>query len=132
MMRMLMIDEATKNAIANLIRFAQDKANWYRPAADKWVPGDHPEYVVHLNDYRCVFTLTESEGHLFRHLSVSVPSKDYPNVSVFLSIAKLFGFTGGVTPSGNLDFVIRPGQDWRFGVNEDEHCVAIVQEIPAV
>ena len=79
-MRVLVIDDEAIEKVRRVIAYA--RRHVYYPGFTDTVPGDNPEHVVKLNSFRCVFTFTKSHGgcgNLYRHLSISVPSKDYPN-----------------------------------------------------
>jgi len=93
--RALVINEAAKAAVQKIVNFAIQPDNWYRPTPNCKPPGDDPNYVVHLDTYRCVFTLTEDPNTkvLFRHLSISIPVKGmFPNPVAVNEIGLLFGF----------------------------------------
>jgi hypothetical protein len=123
-MRALIIDQKAKQKVSRLLQFASKEQNWYRPDETLIPPGDNPDFVIHLNSFRCVFTYTFSNDELFRHLSISVPAKNkYPHQIAALTIAELFGFSGwdGVSaqiPSG-----------WIVGTNKEEGCVTMVQQV---
>lgn len=121
-MRPLVIDEIAQAKVREILVFAAD--NWYRPGVSEQVPGNDSRHVAILNTYRCVFSYTDMKDELFRHLSISVPSKDYPNPIVTWVIADLFGFSGwdGKSPD--------PPKDWLFDVNEGEHCIVLAQKMP--
>jgi hypothetical protein len=121
--RPFIIDDVTRAKVAEVVEFAQ--RNWYRPGKSETVPGDDPRHTVTFTfGYRCVFSITITHSQTFRHLSVSVPSKDYPNPIIFWAIAELFGFTGWSVDEGG-----DPPKDWKFGINKEEHCVVVVQDI---
>jgi hypothetical protein len=119
-MRPLLIDEVARAKVALVVAYAMDHP--YHPGDP--VPGDNPKYVTHLDTYRCVFTFTHAYGEVWRHLSISVPSEDYPNPAAAFMIATEFGFTGwdertidGI-PSG-----------WRVDVSKTEHCIVLAQKV---
>lgn len=119
-MRPLFIDDEAKQKVARVVEYA--KAHPYYTPAEGTIPGDNPNYAAQLDTYRCVFTFTHSKGKVFRHLSISVPSENYPHPLAVWTIAELFGFTGwdGKT-------VDRVPSDWLAGMNKDEHCITIMQ-----
>lgn len=122
-MRVLEINDEAKAKVMRVRNFAEQKVNWYYGHGP--VPGDNPRYVCHLNDFRCVFTLTVGDSGLhYRHLSISVPSENYPHPAAAWTIAELFGFTGW--DGRSFDKV---PADWAAIVNPEEHCVVLAQEI---
>lgn len=123
-MRALVIDDNARAQVERVLLHALDPAHWYKPRKDARVPGDDARFVCQLNTYRCVFTITEdSAGRTWRHLSISVPSSNYPSPLAAFTIAELFGFTGwdGKTT--------RP--PWALRVDVDDHCIALGQEYQA-
>jgi len=124
-MRPLILSGENKLKAAKIVEYAEKPEHYYKPPAD-WVPGDQPEYTCKLDTFRCVFTITEGEGKRYRHLTISVPGPNLPNVTAAYTIATWFGFTGA-TMEG--DVAVRPGQDWYMGPSpmEDENCVLIAQ-----
>jgi hypothetical protein len=119
-MRPLIIDGVARAEIAHVIDYAEE--NPYHEGDD--VPGDNKNYVCLLGTYRCVFTYTHSKGKVYKHLSVSVPSSKYPNIAAALMIATEFGFTGWDGKTIN-----RLPTDWRAMLNENEHCIVVIQEM---
>jgi hypothetical protein len=120
--RALVIDDEAKQKVQRVRNWAEQPAHYYRPRKDARVPGDDYRFVVHLNSYRCVFTISEDgEGKLWRHLSMSVPSSDYPNPFAVYSVAELFGFTGWNGKS------LEPPGGWVMRVDKDDHCIALGQ-----
>lgn len=125
-MRPLLIDTATVLAAGELVKFASRRENWYRPRMMTWVPGDRPEYVLHFGTYRCVFTITEMDGKLFRHLSVSVPAKGMmPNPMATATIADVFGFSGATRTQ---DVVTGIGPKWSVHINKKDNCIVLVED----
>ena len=123
MIRPFIIDDETRAQVAKIVAYAQ--SHWYRPGRNAPPPGDDPRHTVTFAfGYRCVFSFTFTNGRLFRHLSVSVPSEHYPNEITFFAIAELFGFTGwSVNVGGD------PPKDWILNVSQEEHCIVAAQEI---
>jgi hypothetical protein len=120
MMRPLIIDDAAKAKVARVLEHAEANPYHFRGP----VPGDDPRFVAELNTYRAVFTLShDPEGKVWRHLSISVPSKNYPNPVAVLTIAELFGFTGW--DGRTIDQL---PLDWILDVKTQEHCVVVMQE----
>lgn len=122
-MRALVIDGYAKAQVKRVLDHALDPKHYYMPHRDARVPGDDSRFVCHLNTYRAVFTITvDRGGNLWRHLSISVPSKDYPNPFAAYTIAEMFGFTGWDGKSAN------PPDGWVIRVDEGDHCIALGQE----
>lgn len=119
-MRALVIDDAVQARVREILEHSA--GNWYRPGKSENPPGEDPRHVVMLNTYRCVFSYTDIHDCLWRHLSVSVPSKNYPNPFAIYTIAELFGFTGW---DGTSE---KPPADWLMDVNKIEHCVVVAQK----
>lgn len=125
-MRPLLIDAATVIAAGELVKFASRKENWYRPRVVTWVPGDRPEYVLHFGTYRSVFTITEMDGKLFRHLSVSVPAKGkMPNPMSVATIADIFGFSGAARTNGVITGI---NPKWSIHVSEKDSCIVLIED----
>jgi hypothetical protein len=123
-MRPLLIDEVAKTKIAHVRSYAEENP-YYPDTHEGPPPGDNPGYVCYLNTYRCAFTYTHTRLGVFRHLSISVPSKGYPNPVAILTIATEFGFTGW----NGKTIVPFP---WTSSVSKQEHCVVIAQEVEEV
>lgn len=119
-MRPLIIGPQAKVDAARVVAHAE--ANPYRPGQP--TPGDNPAFVAHFGTYRAVFTITHAEGLVYRHLSVSVPSRKYPNPAAVFMIADLFGFAGW-----NEKAPSEPGNGWMLNLNKDEHCVVVAQPV---
>jgi hypothetical protein len=116
-LRLLVISDAEKAAAHKLAEFAALPENHYKPGKTPFIPGDNPNYVLNLWTYRCVFTFTvDTKNRLFRHLSISVPSKDYPHPAAVEEISHLFGFKGSF-------------KSWMVDVNKVEHCIVVAQRI---
>jgi hypothetical protein len=124
-MRVLMLDSEAVDKVKKVLAFA--RANVYYPENAR-VPGDNPKYSCHLNSFRCVFTYTKDpeSGKLFRHLSISVPSKDYPSPEAVSVIAGLFEFRGS---EEGVEDQVRNGK-WILHVEHEEpHCVVLAEEL---
>lgn len=119
-MRPLVIDDAARSEAARVIGHAE--AHHYYPGK-MGTPGDDPAFVAKFGTYRSVFTFTHSDGAVWRHLSISVPSKKFPNPYAAYMIAELFGFTGW---NGKT---VEPPEGWLMNVNDREHCITLVQPI---
>jgi hypothetical protein len=120
-MRPLLIDEVAKTKIAHVLSYAEENP-YYPDTHEGPPPGDNPGYVCDLSTYRCVFTYTRKQERVFRHLSISVPSKKYPNVPAVLMIATEFGFTG-------WDGKTVGRFPWPARVHKEEHCIVMIQEV---
>lgn len=99
MVRPLVIDDEAKAIAARVIAHAE--AHPYHPRPGSTPPGDDPNFVAKLGTYRAVFTITHSDRMVFRHLSISVPGKGFPNPLAVMLIGELFGFTGIETAPPN-------------------------------
>jgi hypothetical protein len=119
--RPLIIDEEARTEAQRVIEHATN--NPYVPFGTYPAPGDDPRFVAKFGTYRAVFTFTHVDGLIYRHLSISVPSTDYPHPAAAFMIADLFGFTGY---DGNPE---RVPPEWDVDVNGLEHCIVIVQPI---
>lgn len=125
-MRVLEIDADAKEKCEQVMTYARQHV--YDPSDNGIVPGDNPSFVCYLNTYRCVFTYTRSPdtGKLYRHLSISVPSKDYPSVEAAAAIAGLFEFTGA---DQGVEARLRDG-NWMMHLEEREpHCIVLAEEL---
>lgn len=125
-MRALVVDDAARAAVTRVMVHAE--ANHYHPWASPKpnAPGDDERFVAQLGSYRCVFSYTHSDGAVWRHLSVSVPGKNFPHPFAMFTIATLFGFTGWD------ERTIEPSPaEWEIEVKVSEHCVMIGQIIRA-
>lgn len=124
-------DRAARKA-KKVVNHAKKKANWYNPKAPGWmskIPGHDRRHICKLNDFRCVFsyTIDQDNNLVVRHLTISVPGKNYPNPHAVIAIARLFGFTGK-PPEGEMfppDWAVGPKQDGPI----DDHCIVAGQVI---
>jgi hypothetical protein len=121
-MRPLVIDDAARELAARVLAYAE--GHRYRPSVMVTPPGDDPNHVAMFGTYRAVFSFTESDDMLWRHLSVSVPSAYYPNPAAVFIIAQLFGFTGW--DGDTLDAL---PEGWLMEMQELEHCIVVAQPI---
>ena len=122
-LRPLIIDDAAKAKVAAVVAHAE--AHPYRPfTPGAKTPGDDDRFVARLGSYRCVFTYTHSDGGVWRHLSISVPSKKYPNPAAAFAIADMFGFTGW-----DHKTIDRAPDGWMMDIPKREHCVVLAQPI---
>lgn len=134
-MRPLLINPEREAMLAELAAWAALPENVYRPGVSTFIPGDRPEYVRELDTFRVVFSITEvvdeedlSRVHRYRHLSISIPGPNFPNLLVTMTIAALCGFTGGHVEEG---MTVGPGPDWHFTPDgPGGGCATWIQEIP--
>jgi len=126
-MKALIFDETNKQKVEKLLEFANRPENYYVIGTTSFIPGDRPEYVAQINDYRCVFTMTKDEGLIYRHLSISVPVPGrLPHPIAAFTMATWFGFTGAIM---NKDVAMEPGKDWQIGLGGDKGCVVFLQAL---
>lgn len=128
-MRPLIIDDNLKARVATILYYASLPAHRYRPHdphCAKPGVGDNPVHCLTTQfGFRIVFSLTEMpDGLVYRHLSVSVPTANFPNLIVVWTLAELFGFTGWLKGA-------EPAPDWQAKINHAEGCIAVVQELEA-
>jgi hypothetical protein len=123
-MRALIVDDEARANVARVLSHAEQ--NHYHPERAKGSPGDDPHFVAYLGTYRCVFSYTHSDGAVWRHLSISVPGKNYPNPFAAFTIAELFGFTGW--DQKNID---PTPEGWEFAFQEHVHAVVLAQIVRA-
>lgn len=128
MMRPLILGPAERASIQEVVTFAARPENYYRPlAGHTHPPGDKQSYIREFGfpgrPYRCVYSITEAYGQLFRHLSIAIPgmhkTKLVPNAIACWTLAAAYGFTGwdGVS--------LQPPPEW--AVDLPGFCVAIAQ-----
>jgi len=118
-LRVLIIDNEAKSRATEVLDFASKPENIYRPGPKVKAPGDNPNYVMNIGDFRVVFSLTESQidQMIYRHLSISVPDRNrFPNPVVVNEVIQLFGFTGG------LDACM-------VDANQREGCIVVAQAL---
>lgn len=121
--RPLLIDDKALADIARVIDYA-DKHH-YKPG--EFIPGNNPNYVCDLSTYHVVFTFTETVGILWRHISISVPSNNYPSTTAAFTIATLFGFVGWDVKTTDVI-----PEDWSADVSSEDKCVIFAQPIKAI
>lgn len=122
-MRMLAIDDEAKRKVKRVLDHALEPAHWYRPHKDARIPSDDPNFVAQLDSFRCVFTITiDRAGAPWRHLSISIPGKNFANPVAAFTIAELFGFSGW---NGGASM---PPASWAIRIDHDDHCIAFGQE----
>ena len=129
-MRALIITNNERTRVKRIVEYAKQPEHWYRVGrADGVVdptPGDNPSYTCHLPFwFRCVFSFTHdvSADKLYRHLSVSVPSRGrLPNVTQVGIIADLFEFSGWIN-------AYHWPADWICDVGNDTPCIVVMQRL---
>jgi hypothetical protein len=122
-MRPIVIDAEARASIRKVRDYAGHPECVYRPGLGVPPPGDNAAHCVMVNTYRIVFSITEAEDRKFRHLSISVPGKHYPNEFAVMMLAREFGFPGWNGTDGKFP------PRWQVGVNKEEHCVIVVCEL---
>lgn len=115
-LRILVIGDEVKERAAALVAFASLEENHYCPSPDVKPPGDDPRYVLWVNSFRCVFSVTVLGGKTWRHLSISVEGGTaLPHPAMAEEMARLFGFTGTLP-------------DWSVATHTDPLCVVMAEE----
>ena len=130
--RVLDLGPKSKRKVRRVVDYARQKAHWYNPRVTGWmnrIPGHTPESQCRLNDYRCVFSFTidSARDKVLRHLSISVPSKDYASPPAIKVIATMFGFTGSdelLDDNFPEDWIVHVKKDGPI----DDHCVVVGQD----
>jgi hypothetical protein len=130
-MGLLIVTPADRAKIKEMEVYARHTDHWYRPGVSEVIPGNDERHTTLVGTYRVVFSWTLApDGALLRHLSVSsLTPQTIPGAVVALSLATLFGFTGGGVTDN--DFVtLKPGVDWFIGTAADDPSVVVLaQEI---
>lgn len=135
-MSLLVIGPEARWRIGNLRKFAEGREHWFRPGVDDWTPGDMPEYVATVSDYRVVFTWSIGGSDVvYRHLSVSSPRPEthLPIPYTCWSLATLFGFTGFDPDNPGRDVEHVP-DGWQARIDKDAPIanIAVIQHIEGV
>lgn len=112
-MRALIIDDSVKAAVAKVVEYANLHPMHMDELLDIYngqaLPaGDRKEHVIVIPmGYRTVFSIEHQQGHLLKHMSISVdtPSK-LPNEIAVREIMKLFEIT---SPLEECDVRIEEG-----------------------
>ena len=134
-MRALVIDEETEQRAKELLAFARDPENWYRPPFTReTAPGMDERYLMEIPvGFRVVFSYTKpNDPCLYKHLSVSIDEpKLYPSPEAIVIIAALFEFSGA--KEANCSFhdwnMISQNAPIMMRLDEKEHCIVIIEEI---
>ncbi|MBT8490687.1 MAG: hypothetical protein KJN62_06545 [Deltaproteobacteria bacterium] len=124
--RMLLIGEAERAAIKNLMFYAENNKISYKKMkkimSGKLPPaGDNPNFSIVIPlDYRIVFTIERQPLWWAKHLSISVPEKGkYPSVEAVDMICQEFG----------IDNFNRIGWSGKVYYEEEIEAVNIVSKI---
>lgn len=123
---MLDLGPENRERARKLAEFAARPENHYVVGESKFIPGDVPDYVIQLDTIRCVFTMTQANGKLYRHLSLSVPG-GLPNPAIAYTIATWFGFTGAKIR--HEDIAMGPGDDWQMQSDPLVRAVQLLQPV---
>jgi len=89
------------------------------------IPGDDPAFVLTNGMFKVVYSLTQGEGPIVRHISASTSNEGmFPNQITVYTLCHLFGFTGaqGATEGGTAT---GPGEDW--AIFYDGPAIAVQQ-----
>lgn len=131
-MSVLIITEANKEKIAELIKYADENPfNMdYMKRLMKGIEspaGDDENYVCYLDfAYRVVFTIEQHPVGWCRHLSISVAVEGkYPSVQAVIMIGNEFGVTCSYNETDDA-FIVPQGGAW---VEEETESINIVQLI---
>ena len=130
--RIIHIGLEEKRAVSALVEFASRPERWYRPELESGAgpPGDNPDHVLELSEFRCVFSLTVLKGALYRHLSVSVPGAgNWPNPIMFCAIAGLFGFTTPPNEKPGGPEILGFGKNWQLQREEASQAIQVAEKI---
>ena len=129
--RPLVLDDALKAECGRLREFAEDPKHWYLFGETDFVPGERPGYILMTDfGFRIVFTITHAPEHSpkpFRHMTISVSGKNFPNPVAVYTLAHQLGFTGATVKG---DVVTEPGP-WALAVDDDDHCIIVQQPYEA-
>lgn len=131
-MTVLPITDELRDDLDKLRQFAERPDNWQLiddEGTPNFVTGDKPDYCVIAFDYRIVFSITHWPARRpspVRYMTVSIRSKNYPLPVALFTIAHMLGFTN-VEPNED-GLVMKAGENWGIGINEDEHCVIVQQD----
>lgn len=129
-MSTLILNPSTLERIHAIAAYAAKAENWYLLGGLSKIPGSNPEHELVSGDVRAVFSWTQTpQGEaVYRHLTVSVlGSQDMPHPVVVYTLAHHFGFSGAeLSPQGVVE---TPGDDWYFGREPVDNCVAVCQRV---
>lgn len=125
-MRPLILGAAEEARAAEIIAHADQ--HHYIPGPGVPPPGDDDAFVANLNGgYKAVFSFTEADNGLYRHLSVSVPGAKLPNPIAVYAIAEMFGFTGWDGTSMNIP------ENWSVGMEQHGiRAIIVAQRVERV
>ncbi|HEY4355927.1 MAG TPA: hypothetical protein VGN16_09285 [Acidobacteriaceae bacterium] len=125
-LRPLILGPTEEARAAEIIAHADQ--HHYIPGAGAPPPGDDPAFVIELmGGYKAVFSFTEADNGLYRHLSVSVPGTSLPNPIAVYAIAEMFGFTGWDGKSQDIP------KNWAVGMEEHGvRAIIVAQRVERV
>jgi hypothetical protein len=123
----LLVLDAAKERAREIVDYARRTENWYKVGETSWIPGDRSEFVLISGTVRAVFSWTQVEARILRHMSVSVMGPRLPNPSIVWTLAGFFEFTG--VEADAYGVVDRPAATWGIWANEEEHCIVVQEEI---
>jgi hypothetical protein len=124
-MRGLVIDEEVRGRVQRVLAYAEQ--NVYHPRKGR-LPGNDARLVLQLNTYCCVFsyTMDQSTGDLYRHLSISIPREGYmAHPVVVAELAGLYGFSGH---EQGVEARLANGA-WLINVNKQDHCIVLGEKL---
>lgn len=105
-LRVLIIDQADRDAIKKLIAYAESHTFSLKDLkAMKSLavppPGDDPNFRADIGEFRCVFTVEEQPIGMCRHLSVSVQG-EAPDPAAVLLFMEEFGFYSNLNNASGI------------------------------
>lgn len=118
--------EGAREEAERVVKYCEDPQHWYRPGPDVELPGNVREQTMFFDFgnegvYKCAFSITEHEGRLWRHLSVSVYKQNRAPIPAFVfEIADLLGFRG-------YEGQGRPGANWACDYSEELQVAAVLE-----
>lgn len=115
-MQIIALTQSVLDRVKEVVEYASRPENVYRPGPGARIPGDVPEHVAILGDFRCVFSFTDVRDELYRHLSISIKTGTMPNPVLVQEIARLYGFTGTF-------------EDWGLALDAANRLVTLGQKI---
>ena len=125
-MRPLVIDDAIRARIKDIVIYAG--THFYRPGPDVPPPGDDEHFVLVTQfGYRAVFSFTQIDDVLLRHLSVSVlpvEKGNMPNPASFFALAELFGF-----PNIGNPFQPKKIDGLEIHLQDDDNCIVAIYPV---
>jgi hypothetical protein len=130
-LRVLELDDASRQRAHEVALYAARPENWYRIGFSDWSPGERPQHCAMLGSFGCVFSYSLDQGKLYRHLSISTAGAlcgKFPAPTAVWTIATWFGFTGAEISAEGL--VEHPADGWAARpLSIPLPCVVVLQEI---